>query len=86
MRILLAGLVMLGTPAAVGGVEPPARVTTDSSEYCTDLALRLASLPGSREEPALSLAADGIQLCETGHTRTGVAKLRRAIRAARGGD
>ena len=30
--------------------------------------------------------ADGIHLCDPGHTRTGVAKLRRAIRAARGGD
>jgi hypothetical protein len=86
MRILLAGLVMLGTPAVLGGVEPPARVTSDSKEYCSELAIRLATLPGSRVEPARSLAADGIQLCETGHTRTGVAKLRRAIRAARGGD
>ncbi len=44
---------------------------------------RLAPLPGARKEPARSLAEDGLRLCETGHPRTGVARLRRAIRAAR---
>lgn len=86
MRSVVVGLMMLGTPAMVGGMEPAARVTTDSREYCAELAVRLAALPGARAEPARSLAADGMRLCETGHPRTGVAKLRRALRAARPAD
>ena len=83
MRLLVAGLMLIATSGAGAGVEPAARVTTDSQEYCAELALRLAVMPRAREEPARSLAAEGRHLCETGHPRTGVARLRRAIRAAR---
>jgi hypothetical protein len=91
-----AGLAMLGAmprlpilvlvvaaPAFATGAEPMARITTDSADYCRELAQRLAPMPGARNEPARSLARDGIRLCETGHPRSGVARLRRAIRAAR---
>lgn len=86
MRPLLASLMVIAAPAAAAGIEPAARMTSDSLEYCAELAARLAAMPAARQEPAHSLAADGLRLCETGHPRTGVAKLRRAIRAARGGD
>lgn len=62
--------------------EPGPRVTTDSPEYCTSLMARLASLPAARQEPSRTLAAEGEKLCGNGHVRTGIAKLRRAVRAA----
>jgi hypothetical protein len=58
------------------------RVTTDSAAYCVELAERVAGMPRGAEEPAKSLALEGKRLCETGHVRTGIARLRRAIRQA----
>jgi hypothetical protein len=85
MRILLAGLLVIAAPVAATGIEPAARVTSDSLEYCAELAARLAAMPGATQEPAASLATDGLRLCQDGYPRAGVAKLRRAIRAARDG-
>jgi hypothetical protein len=62
--------------------EPTARVTTDTVEYCTSLVARFAALPAARQEPSRHLAAEGERLCGNGHVRTGIAKLRRAVRAA----
>ncbi len=77
----LTGLLLLAAgPAA--STEPPLRVTTDSSAYCQELAARLAAQPRGGAEPSLSLGVDGKKLCETGHVRLGIAKLRRALRAA----
>jgi hypothetical protein len=79
-----AALILLAcvAPALATGAEPVARVTTDSRDYCHELAQRLAPLPGAHQEPARSLAEDGMRLCGSGHVRAGVARLRRAIRAA----
>ncbi|MBR0683519.1 hypothetical protein GXW74_23745 [Roseomonas eburnea] len=79
----LAFAFLLAAPALADGNEPVPRVTTDSREYCAELAERLAALPASHGEPVRSMAEEGRRLCETGHPRVGVAKLRRAIRAAR---
>jgi hypothetical protein len=86
---LLAWLALAALPgpaAAQGGeatvVEAGVRVTTDSVEYCAALAARLALLPAGAQEPARSLAIEGQRLCQAGHVRTGIAKLRRALRAA----
>ncbi len=76
-------VLVVAAPTFAAGAEPMARITTDSPDYCRELAQRLAPMPGARSEPARSLAQDGIRLCETGHPRSGVARLRRAIRAAR---
>jgi len=84
-RLPILALV-LAAPALATGAEPVARVTTDSPDYCRELAQRLAPMPGARSEPARSLAEDGLRLCENGHPRSGVARLRRAIRAARLGS
>lgn len=62
--------------------EPGPRITTDTAEYCGSLAARLAAMPAARTEPSRSLTAEGVKLCGNGHVRTGVAKLRRAMRAA----
>jgi hypothetical protein len=71
--------------AASMPAEQPVRVTTDSYAYCSELQTRLAGQPGAGAEPARSLAEEGQKLCATGHVRTGIAKLRRALRAAQGG-
>ena len=82
MRGFLMPPVLAFALAVSAAAEPDLRITTDTAEYCGNLATRLASLPAARQEPSRSLAAEGVKLCGNGHVRTGVAKLRRAIRAA----
>src|SRR4051794_13684691 len=74
-----AALLALMVSAAA---EPSPRVTTDTVEYCSSLVARLAGLPAAQQEPSRTLAAQGVRLCGNGHVRTGIAKLRRAVRAA----
>ncbi len=79
-------LLLSAAPFAMAAAtDHPVRVTTDSSAYCTELAVRLAKQPRSDAEPAKSLAAEGQRLCESGHVRSGIAKLRRALRATQAG-
>jgi len=82
MRGLLMPPVFLVALAFSAAAEPGPRITTDTIEYCGSLAARLAAMPAARTEPSRSLAAEGVRLCGNGHVRTGVAKLRRAMRAA----
>ena len=64
-------------------MEPPVpRIIDATPEYCRSLAGRLAALPAARSEPSRSLGEQGVKLCGEGHLRIGVAKLRRALRAA----
>ncbi len=81
--LLLSLALTLSTPASAA--EEPVRVTTDTREYCSLLVARLSALPEGQTEPARSLGADGWRLCETGHVRAGVARLRRALRLAQAG-
>ncbi len=85
-------MISVPTPSALllsllvaAAAEPTARVTTDTVEYCTSLVARFAALPAARQEPSRRLAAEGERLCGSGHVRTGIAKLRRAVRAAQAG-
>jgi len=81
--LLAAAFPLLALPLrAEPASAQPVRVTTDSAEYCGILSERLALAPLAEAEPARSLAAEGRRLCQDGHVRTGVAKLRRALRAA----
>jgi hypothetical protein len=83
MRAVLPLALLIAAPDLMAGGEPIPRVTTDSREYCVELADRLLGLPGADDDAVQRLATDGLRLCNNGHPRTGVAKLRRAIRAAR---
>jgi len=74
--------VMVLSLAAAAAAEQSPRVTTDTAEYCGSLAARVAGTPAASREPSRSLAAQGVALCGNGHVRTGIAKLRRALRAA----
>ena len=76
LHYLLLGL-LLALPARA---EQPLRVTTDSPEYCVMLADRLAARTTAEDPAVRSLVADGLRLCGDGHIRTGIAKLRRALR------
>ena len=82
MTAALTPPAMLLALVVSAAAEPSVRVTTDTPEYCTSLMTRLASLPAAQLEPSRSLAAEGERLCGNGHVRTGIAKLRRAVRAA----
>jgi hypothetical protein len=82
MRLALP-LLLLMTGSAIGTeTNAPARLTTDSAEYCDELAQRLDRLPHGEEGAARTLGDEGRRLCADGHVRTGIARLRRAIRAA----
>jgi len=58
------------------------RTNTDSPEYCGELITRISLLPKPLAEPVSELAREGRSLCDRGQVRSGVAKLRRALRAA----
>ena len=58
------------------------RIIDDTPEYCRSLAGRLAALPAAQSEPSRSLGEQGLKMCGEGRLRIGVAKLRRALRAA----
>jgi hypothetical protein len=78
---------LLALPVSAIGVLPvqsdrPLRMTTESAEYCQTLATRLADTPRASAELPRGLGEEGRHLCAIGHYRTGIAKLRRAIRAA----
>jgi hypothetical protein len=75
----LLGLVL----AVAAPTEGPPRVTSDGIEYCASLTARLAVMPTARREPSRSLAAEGARLCGNGHPQAGIAKLRRAVKAAK---
>lgn len=77
---VVAILIIRGGPAA--SADTALRVTTDSAEYCDTLAHRLAGMPSGGAPMPLALGEEGRRLCAGGHYRTGIAKLRRAIRLA----
>jgi phage terminase large subunit-like protein len=79
MRPIIALLLaMLAWPVGAGEA---VRVTIEGPEYCHALAARLASRPGKQPESTRPLLEEGLRLCEAGQIRTGIAKLRRALRA-----
>jgi hypothetical protein len=82
MQSLVTPPALLLALAMSASAEPGPRVTTDTIEYCGSLAARLADMPAATMEPSRSLAAEGMRLCGNGHVRVGIAKLRRAVRAA----
>ena len=59
------------------------RISTESSEYCEALFARLAASSTPVTAASRDLGEEGRRLCANGHLRTGIAKLRRALRASR---
>jgi hypothetical protein len=62
---------------------PPARVTSDSTEYCSHLQERVDGMTRDSKSPppaeVHSLTQEGHRLCEDGQTRSGILHLRRAF-------
>jgi hypothetical protein len=82
LRLAILSVVFLAIgPARADDVTP--RVTTDNAEYCEALAARLAASPQPVAAASRDLGEEGRRLCANGHVRTGIAKLRRALRATR---
>ena len=79
----LAPLLILLSFCPARAEERAPRVTTDNAEYCDLLAARLAASPQPVPEGPRELGEEGQRLCAHGHIRTGIAKLRRALRATR---
>ncbi|WP_207538421.1 hypothetical protein [Sabulicella rubraurantiaca] len=80
----LAVLLVLPNPARAEHQPQDLRLTTDTLEYCHALARRLESMPGHMEPTPRLLGQQGRRLCARGHVKTGIARLRRAIRITAG--
>jgi hypothetical protein len=69
-------------PPQAQGPPGPLRVTTDTPEYCGHLAGRIATVQHTQlatHPEADTLAAEGQHMCDIGHIRGGIARLRRAL-------
>jgi|GEM_PF-1512092 DNA-binding FrmR family transcriptional regulator len=85
LRMFLPVLLGFGLGAAAQPNQAPEqrlRVTTDDDAYCQVLLERVSAAPAAANGPAAQLMEEGRQLCRAGHPRTGIAKLRRALRVA----
>lgn len=82
LRIATLGVMLLAFGPARADEAAP-RMTTDNAEYCEALAARLAATPTPVSDAPRELGEEGRRLCASGHVRTGIAKLRRALRATR---
>ena len=66
----------------LGLAQGPLRVTTDNGAYCDEMLRRLAAEPAAAHGLPARLAGEGRALCLAGNPRSGVARLRRALRMA----
>ena len=78
-------LLLLLPPVALAQQAAP-RLISDSPEYCAELAGRFGALGAETPVHLRVLADEGRQLCAEGQTRSGIAKLRRALKEAQRGD
>ncbi len=81
-RLLLA-LSVLSAPTRVA-LTAELRTVPQDLRYCHELAERLEAEPRASHDPVQSLLKEGVELCEAGYVRTGIARLRRAFRLAQG--
>ena len=77
-------LLLTALFTAPNAADPPVRVTTDGASYCDQLITRLLAEPHDARMRVHGLTEEGRRLCGTGQTRSGIAKLRRALRIVHG--
>jgi hypothetical protein len=79
LMVAACGVVVTG--AAAQGIDDRPRSMTDTVEYCDHLARRFAAAAPNRPPHlhAATMAADGNKLCQQGHMRPGILRLRRAL-------
>jgi hypothetical protein len=78
-------LLLFASTSALAQQSAP-RLISDSPEYCAELAGRFDALGAEAPAHLRVLADEGRQLCAEGQTRSGIAKLRRALKEAQRGD
>ena len=78
-------LLLFASTSAVAQ-QPAPRLISDSPEYCAELAGRFDALGAETPAYLRVLADEGRQLCAEGQTRSGIAKLRRALKEAQRGE
>ena len=79
----LLGAAVLTLMAGRAAAQEPMTVTTDTVEYCIALADRMGS-EGGMPPHARVLWRNGRAMCEQGHVRDGLVRLRRAMLMLRG--
>ena len=84
MPWVFALLLLASWPALAQQATP--RLISDSPEYCAELLGRFAALGAEAPAHLRVLADEGRQLCAEGQTRSGIAKLRRALKEAQRGE
>jgi hypothetical protein len=78
-------LPVLAPPASAQptGAPAPLQVMTDTPEYCVTLRERLDRMPADAPTVVLSevrdLETEGRRLCDSGETRGGILRMRRAL-------
>ena len=83
IRAIALSVTLAGNPGWTALIEDPMTVTTDTPEYCLSLADHMQT-QGRMSSNAQMLWQDGRSLCEHGHVRRGLARLRRAMMVIRG--
>jgi hypothetical protein len=79
-------VLLLAAPFASPASKAEAvRVTTDSVVYCFELAGRVERHQGAANERTRNLTLERKALCANGQVRSGIGKLRRALREAQAG-
>ena len=62
------------------------RLISDSPEYCAELTARFAAIAAEAPHNLRLLAEEGAKLCAEGQMRSGIAKLRRALKETPRGE
>lgn len=83
------GLAMAADPQPTQTDASPDRVTSDSPEFCARLADQLRHAvherrPAPVPQEVRALGQEGNKMCEEGHLRPGILRLRRALLMLRG--
>ena len=92
---LLAGVAVLAPLGITGAARaqpldqpmdnvPPPHLTTPTADYCAHLNREVGRQPGPPQPSARTLAEEGARMCDRGHYRGGVVRLRRALMIMRG--
>ena len=83
MKHIVLTATLVGCLAGAAPGDDPMTVTSDTPEYCLTLAETMR-LKGDMSEHAHMLWQRGRAMCEQGHIRGGLARLRRAMLVMRG--
>ena len=76
-RWMVLLLALAASPAAAQD-QPPITLTSDTPEYCAQLAKQVADRHSTMPE-VVRLLGDGRELCDQGEVRHGIRQLRRAL-------